>query len=93
MKKFFTTLVLVILAGLILWCYFCLGTLTPATSEQLDETKIELKREIENLKIEIDSLKNGVNHVIDDVDTLKKGQVIIFNEVRKNNQSFWDFFD
>ena len=53
-----------------------------------------------SLKREVDSIKKVtylINHKVDtiqyNIDTLKKGQVIIYNEVKKTqNKTFWDFF-
>lgn len=94
MAKFFAGCVAVITIALVVWCYIKLGTITPASSTELQDTRTELARRIDELESKIDSLQSNVSHIGNDIDTLKKGQVVIFNEVRKDGETFWSkFFD
>ena len=62
-------------------------------------TRVEFNKAHEILNRKIDSLDlicrrvdANVLELKNNVDTLKKGQVIIYNEVRKNSErNFWDF--
>lgn len=57
-----------------------------------DDGKI-YKAEFDSLKTEIFRIKAELDEVKANTDTLKVGQRIIFDEVKKNaEKSFWDFF-
>lgn len=84
---------MMVVTVLVIWCYVQLGTMTPASSTELQLTKDELVRRIEQLETQLDSANHKLDYVINDIDTLKKGQVIIFNEVKRSEKSFWDIFD
>lgn len=56
---------------------------------ELEKNTIELKKEIEKVSNDCDSLKVELDIVKCNTDTLKKGQSVIYNEVKKSNESFW----
>lgn len=49
--------------------------------------------ELDSVKAELKATKAQVDLIKADTDTLKKGEAIIYNEVRKaNEKTLWDFF-
>lgn len=60
--------------------------------KELEKSTIELKQKIQKISNDCDSLKAELDVVKCNTDTLKKGQSIIYDEVKKSNTSFWDRF-
>ena len=58
--------------------------------KELEKNTIELMQKIEKVSNDCDSLKKELNTVKCNTDTLKRGQAVIYNEVKKSNTSFWD---
>lgn len=50
----------------------------------------EFQNEIKKLHSEIDSMRNEIEIIKYNTDTLKRGQAVIYDEVKKSNTSFWD---
>lgn len=49
--------------------------------------------ELDSVKAELKATKAQVDLIKADTDTLKKGEAIIYNEVKKaNEKTLWDFF-
>lgn len=63
------------------------------TAFRNEETK-DYQQQFDSLKTEILRIKAELDDVKANTDTLKVGQRIIFDEVKKNTEkSFWDFFE
>lgn len=90
MKGFITTIVILVIIAL---AYICWGGAKPATSDELKATERELARRIDSLSAKLDTLQNSVNRIDNNVDTLKKGQVIIFDEVKKQPKTLWELIN
>lgn len=90
MKGLITIIAILVFVGL---AYLCYPGAKTATSEELKATERELARRIDSLSAKIDTLQNSVNRIDSNVDTLKKGQVIIFDEVKKQPKTFWQLIN
>ncbi len=90
MKGLFTTIAIL---AVILLAYLNFSGARTATSEELKATERELARRIDSLSAKLDTLQNSVNRIDSNVDTLKKGQVIIFDEVKKQPKTLWELIN
>lgn len=90
MKGLIATVAILATIGL---AYISMGGEKPATSDELKATEQELARRIDSLSAKLDTLQNSVNRIDSNVDTLKKGQVIIFDEVKKQPKTLWELIN
>lgn len=90
MKTLIATIAVLIVCGL---AYIQYGGAKSATSDELKATERELARRIDSLSAKLDTLQNSVNRIDSNVDTLKKGQVIIFDEVKKQPKTLWELIN
>ena len=79
--------------------YFIIKDNLPASKQQLEDVRKELKNEIDSvykitkrIDTTVHHIKSKVNKISDDVDTLKVGQTIIYDNVKKTPKKFIDFF-
>lgn len=91
-KKFLIGSALVIVT--IVCCFYvALHSQRPASKQELDEFETRVNNRIEELQQNQDTIKRKIDSVKLSVDTLKVGQRVIFDEVKKNaNKTFWDLF-
>jgi len=59
-------------------------------SAQFIEKHEHLQKEIDSIKAELVDIKSSQKEMKQDLDTLKAGQKVIYNEVTKNEVSFID---
>jgi hypothetical protein len=65
----------------------------PLTTQQFMERDTYLNSRIDSLKTLLIQLQQGQDTIKSDLDTLKQGQRIIFDEVKKaSDKSFWTLF-
>jgi hypothetical protein len=79
-------------------CLFCC-VFAWWTKQQQALTEEEFRKSEKYLNMRIDTLRNmclflqkNQDTIKKDLDTLKNGQRIIFDEVKKKNQNFWSLF-
>lgn len=54
---------------------------------------VKVLNELDSVKMELRAANKKIDELKEDTDTLKKGEAIIYNEVRKaNEKTLWDFF-
>ena len=82
MKKALTIIAIIILAVLTIYNAYIANTKC-VTEQQFKEYRTEFNERLNKVDENLDSLKR-------DCDTLKKGQQVIFEEVKKSNTSFLD---
>jgi len=90
--------IIVILALIIGAGYFIQNKLNYITSDEFQKAHEILNEKLDSLKIEVLQLKEttkridlNVDTVKNDIKDLKKGQKLIFDEVKKNqNSNFWE---
>lgn len=82
--------VVIILALCLALAY--LNSKQAATKEDVEKLENELTDFREEVKKQFVEVNHNLDSLKSDTDTLKKGQSVIFNEVRKTNtsKSFWD---
>ncbi|MCQ2250274.1 MAG: DUF1664 domain-containing protein [Bacteroidales bacterium] len=90
MKGFITAIAILVIIAL---AYINWGGARTATSDELKATERELARRIDSLSAKLDTLQTSVNRIDSNVDTLKKGQVIIFDEVKKQPMTLWELIN
>lgn len=84
--------VLIILIGVI-WLNQYYQRTEQLTTQQFMERDEYLNRRIDSLQHLIIQLQDGQKDIRTDLDTLKQGQRIIFDEVKKaSDKSFWTLF-
>lgn len=84
--------VLIILIGVI-WLNQYYQRTEQLTKQQFMERDEYLNRRIDSLQNLIIQLQDGQKDIRTDLDTLKQGQRIIFDEVKKaSDKSFWTLF-
>lgn len=77
---------------IVVLCFFILGT-AAYFKEKRTADDLHYRKQFDSLKTEICRIKAELDEVKANTDTLKVGQRIIFDEVKKNTEkSFWDFF-
>ena len=77
---------------IVILCFFIL-TIAAYFKEKQTTDDLYYRNQFDSLKTEIFRIKAELDEVKANTDTLKVGQRIIFNEVKKNaEKSFWDFF-
>lgn len=73
-------------------CFFIL-VIAAYFKEKQTADDLHYRKQFDSLKTEIFRIKAELDEVKANTDTLKVGQRIIFDEVKKNaEKSFWDFF-
>jgi len=95
MKGIINTIIVVF--GLLAGAYIAMQYFSPVTKAEFDEAHELLNKRIDSLKddtefiIELtDELENQSDTIRKDIDTLKAGQKVIYNEVKQGNTSFLD---
>ena len=95
MKGIINTIIVVF--GLLAGAYIALQYFSPVTKAEFGEAHELLNKRIDSLKddtefiIELtDELENQSDTIRKDIDTLKAGQKVIYNEVKQGNTSFLD---
>jgi len=89
MKKIINTIALtiVILTGLTLYSGSCGGLASQVdlleVKKDLKEHRLEFRAEMDSLNLRIDSLSSDVRYIKSDTDSLKKGQMVIYRNVKK----------
>lgn len=77
---------------IVVLCFFIL-TIAAYFKEKQTADDLHYRKQFDSLKTEIFRIKAELDEVKANTDTLKVGQRIIFDEVKKNaEKSFWDFF-
>lgn len=78
----------------VLLSVFCLKTEKPTlTEDKFLERDVYLNKRIDSLKAMCIFLAKNQDTIKSDLDTLKSGQKIIFDEVKKQtNKDFWSLF-
>lgn len=64
----------------------------PVSNETFAKRMDSLSKITKKLEMNQDTIKRKQDTLLLDVDSLKLGQKIIFDEVKKSNTSFWDLF-
>lgn len=83
-----------------MWVWGTATTDKEATKTDIEKVRQEFRSQFGKVLTELDSVKaelRAANKKIDelkaDTDTLKQGEAIIYNEVKKaNDKTIWDFF-
>lgn len=84
--------VIFILIGII-WVNQYFQRTEQLTTQQFMERDAYLNARIDSLKMLLIQLQHGQDTIRTDLDTLKQGQRIIFDEVKKaSDKSFWTLF-
>lgn len=77
---------------IVVLCFFIL-VLAAYFKEKRTTDNLYYRQQFDSLKTEIFRIKAELDEVKANTDTLKVGQRIIYDEVKKNaEKSFWDFF-
>lgn len=101
--KAHTGIIIYIVISLIVFTLWVWGTATAdkeASKTDIEKVRQEFRSQFGKVLNELDSVKaelRAANQKIDelkaDTDTLKQGEAIIYNEVKKaNDKTIWDFF-
>lgn len=98
MKK--TSYILALLAVVLFFVLINRTDENAASKTDLEKVRQEFRSQFGKVLTELDSVKaelRAANRKIDelkaDTDTLKQGEAIIYNEVKKaNDKTIWDFF-
>lgn len=93
-------ILLALIAVAICLIYFVNRNDNTVTPDDINKVRQEFRSQFGKVLNELDSVKaelKAANKKIDelkaDTDTLKQGEAIIFNEVKKaNDKTIWDFF-
>lgn len=81
----------IIIAIIVITCYIAYRMYTGSNDARLieiEKSMTELNEKIQKISNDCDSLKQELEIVKCNTDTLKKGQAVIYNEVKKSNESF-----
>lgn len=78
-----TAIIIIVVLIVILFMYPLFPR--PATEEQLQEFREEVELRFKKVDADLDTVKH-------DLDTLKAGQAVIYEQVKRDKKSFWDFF-
>lgn len=98
MKKTLYILIALIVVAI---CYYIVNRNDNAvTPDDINKVRQEFRsqfskvlNELDSVKAELKATKAQVDLIKADTDTLKKGEEIIYNEVRKaNERTIWDYF-
>ena len=100
MKTFLTIIAVIILAVFAYEAYnrvvngSTVKTLEFRQAHELLNLRIDsLKHAVEKVSLKVDSVNIKVTYIAGSVDTLKYGQQVIYDEVKKDKKiSFWDMF-
>lgn len=101
--KAHTGIIIFIVISLIVFTMWVWGTATTdkeATKTDIEKVRQEFRsqfvkvlNELDSVKMELRAANKKIDELKEDTDTLKKGEAIIYNEVRKaNEKTLWDFF-
>lgn len=73
-------------------CFWVTANQKTVTEEEFLNFKDEVRERFQRTEAKLDTLQATANRCESDLDTLKQGQEVIFDQVKKNNgTSFWDF--
>ena len=91
MRKLNTwALIMLTIAMLMCGAIYISHKITPVSKGEFEAYKIEFEAKINNLQNSIDNIDSDIDTLKHNVDTLRIGQRVIYEEVRKNNESFYD---
>lgn len=87
-----------LIIGLLLVCltigtlFWMAGNQKTITEEEFFNFKDEVRERFQRAESKLDTLQSSVDRIERNMDTLKNGQEVIFDQVKKQSgTSFWDF--
>lgn len=91
MKSFIAILAVIMIVAAVFYC--CRPTTAPLSEVEFRKSEQYLNKRIDSLKAMIIYLGKNQDTIKKDLDTLKGGQRIIFDEVKKKSDiNFWSLF-
>lgn len=91
MKKINTwALTMLIIAVVVCGVVYASLNETPVSKGEFEAYKAEFEAKISTLQNSIDNIDSDIDTLKSNVDTLKIGQRVIYEEVKKNNETFYD---